>query len=384
MLRDVELGELQRQWDRFGREDPLWAILTAPGKRHGGWNPRDFFHSGEVEIARVMEKLQTTLKGINRVSGRALDFGCGVGRATQALCEYFDRVEGVDISAAMIKQADHYNRFGDRCIYHVNPAADLRMFGDAAFDFVYTAHVLQHMQPKYARAYVGEFFRIVRPGGLVVFQITTERIQGANGPLPPSAFRAAIELANQIRRFKPGESRPLTIQVTNLSDVTWPATGSSDGWFQVTVGNHWGCRGQTVSTDDGRAGLPHDVAPGQTVACELTVTAPSTPGKYQLEIDLVQEGVTWFADKGSRSASVRLHVGPAMVQRLLGRAREPGLPRTDITQNEPVMEMYGTPEHAVRAWISTARGHFVDSFDSEDISREPSRDWRRMFFVASR
>jgi SAM-dependent methyltransferase len=384
MLRDMELGELQREWDRFGREDPLWAILTAPGKKHGGWNPQDFFYSGQVEIARVMEKLHTILDGAHQISGRALDFGCGVGRATQALCGYFDRVEGVDISEAMIDQANRYNRFGDRCVYHVNHAADLGMFGDAAFDFVYTAHVLQHMQPIFARAYVGEFFRIVRPGGLVLFQIPTERIRGASEPLPPSAFRAAIEIADRIRRFKPGESQLLTIQVTNLSEVTWPAVGSADGWFQVSVGNHWGCRGQTVTIDDGRTSLPHDVTPGQTIACELKVTAPSTPGKYQLEIDLVQEGFAWFAEKGSRSVSVNVHVGSGMAHRLLGRGQDSALPPTDATQSEPVMEMYGTPEPTVRAWISTARGHFVESFDSDEISREPSRDWRREFFIASR
>ena len=34
--------------------------------------------------------------------GKALDFGCGVGRLSQALADYFDRVVGADVSPTMI------------------------------------------------------------------------------------------------------------------------------------------------------------------------------------------------------------------------------------------------------------------------------------------
>lgn len=45
----------------------------------------------------------------------ALDFGCGVGRLTQALAAHFDEVTGVDISPSMIKLAKKYSRHGDGC-----------------------------------------------------------------------------------------------------------------------------------------------------------------------------------------------------------------------------------------------------------------------------
>ena len=35
----------------------------------------------------------------------ALDFGCGIGRLSQALAEHFDQVYGVDISPKMIELA---------------------------------------------------------------------------------------------------------------------------------------------------------------------------------------------------------------------------------------------------------------------------------------
>jgi hypothetical protein len=41
---------LRRHWERLGRRDPYWAVLTDPDKRGGGWNIDDFFRSGVDEI----------------------------------------------------------------------------------------------------------------------------------------------------------------------------------------------------------------------------------------------------------------------------------------------------------------------------------------------
>jgi hypothetical protein len=54
-----------------------------------------------------------------------------------------------------------------------------------------------------------------------------------------------------------------------------------------------------VVNDDGRSGLLYDLNPGEEIEIPLTVTAPERPGTYVLEIDMVQEGVSWFALKGS-------------------------------------------------------------------------------------
>ena len=65
----------------------LWAILTEPSKWFGRWDEGEFFETGVKQIAGVMETIQSL--GIDVARGRALDFGCGVGRLTQALCDAF-------------------------------------------------------------------------------------------------------------------------------------------------------------------------------------------------------------------------------------------------------------------------------------------------------
>jgi hypothetical protein len=46
----------------------------------------------------------------------------------------------------------------------------------------------------------------------------------------------------------------------------------------------------------GRVALPGPVAPGQQVTFNFDVTAPSTPGSYNFQWRMVQDGVEWFGD----------------------------------------------------------------------------------------
>jgi 2-polyprenyl-3-methyl-5-hydroxy-6-metoxy-1,4-benzoquinol methylase len=130
----VDLDQLQQNWDRFGQIDPLWAILSSPDKINSNWNRAEFFQTGVDEINRVMQYVDSL--GISVSMKRAVDFGCGVGRLTQALCRYFDECRGIDIAPSMIDLARKYNQFGDRCVYHFNQTDALPDFETSGWDFV--------------------------------------------------------------------------------------------------------------------------------------------------------------------------------------------------------------------------------------------------------
>jgi SAM-dependent methyltransferase len=108
----MELDELRRHWNGLGQEDPLFSILTVPGKDGGRWNAEEFFGTGRQQVDHVFQQLETL--GVKVQHGSALDFGCGVGRLAQALVDRFDVVHGVDIAPSMISLAERYNRFGSR------------------------------------------------------------------------------------------------------------------------------------------------------------------------------------------------------------------------------------------------------------------------------
>lgn len=186
---DPTLEPVREAFEAFGREDPLYAALSRKSCRGNRWDPEEFFRTGREEIAAVMEYLERLEVGPER--GRALDFGCGVGRLTQALADHFERVVGVDIARSMIERARRYGADRNRVRYEVNTAPDLRCFEDASFDFVYSNKVLQHIPPEIQATYVREFVRVLRPGGVAVFQTR-------NGPrIRPGTPRAWLYTLNR-------------------------------------------------------------------------------------------------------------------------------------------------------------------------------------------
>jgi SAM-dependent methyltransferase len=125
----------------------------------------------------------------------ALDFGCGVGRLTQALAAHFQRVVGVDVAPSMVEAADRYNRFPERVSYAVNLRPDLAPFAEDSFDFVISLITLQHMPPSLALGYVAEMLRVLRPGGAAVLQVVTgvaPDLRGRLTGLVPATIRRRI------------------------------------------------------------------------------------------------------------------------------------------------------------------------------------------------
>jgi len=165
----MNIKQLKKRWDSFGKTDPLWAINTWPHKKGKQWQLDEFLRTGEADIAWVMNNIRSL--GINLRGSRALDFGCGVGRLTQALANHFEEVCGVDVAPSMIRLAKKYNPHGEKCKFYVNDRADLRLFDDATSEFIYTILTLQHKEPQYAKAYLKEFLRLLVPQGILVFQI---------------------------------------------------------------------------------------------------------------------------------------------------------------------------------------------------------------------
>jgi ubiquinone/menaquinone biosynthesis C-methylase UbiE len=169
----MKLADWQTNWDELGKDDPLWVVLTDPAKKGGRWQPAEFFETGREEISEVLTTLRS--RKVELRLDKALDFGCGVGRLSQALAEHFGEVHGIDISPSMIGHAKSFNRHPERCFFHLNASNELGMFEDNSFDFVYSNIALQHIEPRYSKRYLKEFLRVLKPGGATVFQLLSGR-----------------------------------------------------------------------------------------------------------------------------------------------------------------------------------------------------------------
>lgn len=119
--------------------------------------------------------------------------------------------------------------------------------------------------------------------------------------LPERAFRVKWAPVLAPTTLRPGESCRVPVTFTNVGPVAWPANGLPR-LYNVRLAHRWlrGVDG-VLHADYGnhRVELPAPVAPGASVTLEDTLVAPSAPGDYVVQFDLVQSGVAWFASRGA-------------------------------------------------------------------------------------
>ncbi|HEV7889154.1 MAG TPA: hypothetical protein VGP08_00875 [Pyrinomonadaceae bacterium] len=133
--------------------------------------------------------------------------------------------------------------------------------------------------------------------------------------LPDNGFKAQITLPDPPTKLRAGQQERVQVKIKNASELFWWARGGeqnerTDNKFYLAAGNRWlKADGTTLVTDmDGRYGIGKDLKPGEETEVPLLVTAPKEPGEYVLEVDLVQEQVAWFSDKGSPTARAKVTV----------------------------------------------------------------------------
>ncbi|MDQ3211465.1 MAG: radical SAM protein [Acidobacteriota bacterium] len=130
--------------------------------------------------------------------------------------------------------------------------------------------------------------------------------------IPGATPRAKIDVRGPVPGFPlvARAGRPVTVRmkVRNLSSRPFPAQASY-GRRLVRVGAQLcGRDGAVVSRDFERAWLPGTLPPDTSVDVKMTMTAPSTPGRYGLKFDLVSEGIDWFEACGSETTTKTLVV----------------------------------------------------------------------------
>ncbi|MCW5844687.1 MAG: N-acetylmuramoyl-L-alanine amidase [Caldilinea sp.] len=138
-------------------------------------------------------------------------------------------------------------------------------------------------------------------------------------------------------RLTAGQTIVVPISVRNIGSMTWSWGGGNP--FRLGYRYY---RNRKVlplpPAKDLRTDVPDDVTPGQTVVIQARIALPDEPGNYTLELDLVQEGVTWFKERGATVLTRWLTVEPPQMDTQVARRDAVQLPVrlfTDISARLP-------------------------------------------------
>jgi SAM-dependent methyltransferase len=126
----------------------------------------------------------------------------------------------------------------------------------------------------------------------------------------PGRLVARIEVAGPPTRVaRVGEGAVVEAAVTNLGDTRWVSANDAAGWTRLGAHLYRNAPARPlVDFDWFRCALPRDVGPGERVVLHARLPPLDAPGDYLVEFDLVIEGLTWMADRGSSPAAIDLRV----------------------------------------------------------------------------
>lgn len=229
----MSFQSVNNDWEGLAKQDAMWAILTNPDKAGNKWGADDFFASGRNEIAIVFDKL----KNINALpidNQNALDFGCGVGRLSHALADLFQNVTGIDVSPTMVAKANELNNNPDKISFKVNSQTKTD-FKANSFSFIYTTIVLQHIPYPQQVEYISEFCRLLKSGGVLVFQIPTKDIRNLS---VLQKIKSTVKVRERLSKIGVGNYHHMQMNPVDENEIKSVLTASGCEVIQQVFTNH--------------------------------------------------------------------------------------------------------------------------------------------------
>jgi SAM-dependent methyltransferase len=164
-VKDKTARNMRDYWDEAARVNAVWYVDTTTDFDAPDMDA--FFATGRTVVAQALDDDPFAVP-----AGRdlAVEIGPGLGRICRALRERFDRVVGIDVSAEMVEKARALVP-DDGVEFVVGDGQSLAPIADDSADLVLTFTVFQHIpDAELIAGYVREVGRVLKPGGVFVFQ----------------------------------------------------------------------------------------------------------------------------------------------------------------------------------------------------------------------
>lgn len=221
-------------WQRFGKEDPYYAVLSAEKYRREHLNEQtleEFFNSGRENIDFMLGVIRSQLDPAYHPVN-ALDFGCGVGRLVTALAAIANSVVGVDISPDMLEEArKNCAARGLRNVEFVQGDEELSGV-TGQFDLITSYIVFQHIPVARGEILFRNLIAHLQEGGVGAIHFTYSDSSvpppGREASAPSFGHQLAViprKIAGRLRRYareqasrrKSDANQPWLVQMNNYN-----------------------------------------------------------------------------------------------------------------------------------------------------------------------
>jgi len=146
--------------------------LSVPETRFGIW----FLGTGiwvEHVLERALDNLEELIEDRKPSYPIIIDVGCGLGRSLELLQQRFapQRIIGADIDSEMLDVASARVANSDLKVSFVQTTSSQLPIDDQTVDLVFCHQTFHHLVDQ--NAAIREFYRILKPGGLLLFAEST-------------------------------------------------------------------------------------------------------------------------------------------------------------------------------------------------------------------
>ncbi len=271
-MSEPPIAYTDQAWMAWGERDPYFAVITMPEFRRGVLDEQAkarFFQMGERHASYVLNMCRRHVDpGFKPAT--VMDFGCGVGRVTLPLAAETDLAVGVDISPAMLAEADLNAKARDIANVRWVLSDDNLSRVDGQFDLIHSAIVFQHIDVPRGRKLFARLLECLAPGGIAALQLTYSKAYHADTygqpPAPPprppasglattvaetgsgwwSRFRGERSGGEQVPNPAPvpvpesGRDPEMQMNPYNLTDIAFMMQSAGIKDFHTTFTDHGG------------------------------------------------------------------------------------------------------------------------------------------------
>lgn len=115
-------------------------------------------------------------------------------------------------------------------------------------------------------------------------------------------YSYTIQSFREPEHWYAGECNTLEVTIENIGKIPWVVTEDNIKW---RVRSSYHLFKDNILIGEGlRTDFPETVKPGNSLTVKMNIYIPSTPGKYEIVIDLLKEGRFWFKDIGNSPSSI--------------------------------------------------------------------------------